>query len=123
MTSLCAILILVSLAVAVPATWAARAFGRRINALDGGGVMGQVKDAPRKVPNTGGIGLFLGVTVPLAAAMLVLSTGLADILSAKFPAMQDHLPGLITRLPMAASLLAGLLTLHIIVLIDDRPPL
>lgn len=123
MTSLCAILILIGLAIAIPATWLARAFGHRLNALDSGGVAGQVKEAPRKVPNTGGIGIFLGVALPLAGAMLALSTGLAEALAAQLPAIKPHLPGLTARLPDAAALLAGLFALHLIGLIDDRRPL
>ena len=123
MIALCLMIVVAGFAVALPATWAARAFGRRLNALDSGGVKGQVKEAPRRVPNTGGIGIFLGVGLPLAAAMLALSTGLADSLAAQFPAFQTHLPGLIKRLPEAAALLAGLLILHLIGVIDDRRPL
>ncbi len=120
MIALCALILLAGFAVALPATWAARAFGHRLNALDGGGVAGQIKEAPRKVPNTGGIGIFLGVGLPLAAALLALSTGVADRLSEQFQGLHAHLPGLIKRLPEAAALLAGILILHIIGVIDDR---
>jgi len=123
MTSLSAIFILVGFVVSLPATWGARTLGRRMRALDGGGVKGQIKDAARCVPNTGGVGIFLGVAVPLAATMLALSTGVADTLASQFPALKEHLPGLITRLPMAAAALAALLALHIIGVIDDRRPL
>jgi UDP-GlcNAc:undecaprenyl-phosphate GlcNAc-1-phosphate transferase len=122
-TLLCAIPLLIGFAVALPATWAARAFGRRLNALDGGGVAGQVKEAPRRVPNTGGIGIFLGVGVCLAGAILALTTGLAEALTESIPEIKPHLPGLIRRLPEAATLLAGLLVLHIIGVVDDRRPL
>lgn len=116
-------LILLSFAIAVAATWVARALGRRMNALDGGGVPGQIKEAPRRVPNTGGIGIFLGFALPLAGVLVALSAHMEGFFAAQFPAIEPHLPGLVKRLPDAAALLAGLFLLHIIGLIDDRRPL
>jgi len=123
MIPLLATLVLIGFAVAVPATVAARGIGRRMNALDGGGVPGQIKAAPRRVPNTGGAGIFLGVALPLAVAILAIWGGFGDRLGDIAPAVSRHLPGLITRLPEAATLLGGLFALHIVGLIDDRRPL
>jgi UDP-GlcNAc:undecaprenyl-phosphate GlcNAc-1-phosphate transferase len=123
MPALCALLVLVGLAVAVPATWAARAIGRRLNALDAPGVAGQVKEAPRRVPNTGGIGIFLGFAAPIAAALVAVNSGMADRLAAEFPAVAPHLPGLAARTGDALILLGAILVLHVVGLIDDRRPL
>lgn len=123
MPALCALLVLVGLAVAVPATWAARAIGRRLNALDAPGVAGQVKEAPRRVPNTGGIGIFLGFAAPIAAALVAVNSGPADRLAAEFPAVAPHLPGLAARTGDALILLGAILVLHVVGLIDDRRPL
>ncbi len=123
MPVLCALLVLVGLAVAVPATWAARAIGRRLNALDAPGVAGQVKEAPRRVPNTGGIGIFLGFAAPIAAALVAVNSGAADRLAAGFPAVAPHLPGLAARTGDALILLGAILVLHVVGLIDDRRPL
>lgn len=123
MPALCALLVLVGLAVAVPATWAARAIGRRLNALDAPGVAGQVKEAPRRVPNTGGIGIFLGFAAPIAAALVAVNSGAADRLAAGFPAVAPHLPGLAARTGDALILLGAILVLHVVGLIDDRRPL
>lgn len=123
MPALCALLVLVGLAVAVPATWAARAIGRRLNALDAPGVAGQVKEAPRRVPNTGGIGIFLGFAAPIAAALVAVNSGMADRLAVEFPAFAPHLPGLAARTGDALILLGAILVLHVVGLIDDRRPL
>lgn len=123
MPALCALLVLVGLAVAVPATWAARAIGRRLKALDAPGVVGQVKEAPRRVPNTGGIGIFLGFAAPIAAALVAVNSGAADRLAAEFPAVAPHLPGLAARTGDALILLGAMLVLHVVGLIDDRRPL
>lgn len=123
MPALCALLVLVGLTVALPATWAARALGRRLNALDAPGVAGQIKAPPRRVPNTGGIGIFLGVVAPIVAALATVNTGLAERLAGELPALAPHLPGLAARTGDAITLLAALLVLHILGLVDDRRPL
>ena len=123
MPALCALLVLVGLVVAIPATWAARAIGRRLNALDAPGVAGQVKEAPRRVPNTGGIGIFLGVAFPIVVALAAVNSGMADRFAAEFPSVAEHLPGLAARSADAFVLLGSLLVLHAVGLVDDRRPL
>ncbi|MBX3401830.1 MAG: undecaprenyl/decaprenyl-phosphate alpha-N-acetylglucosaminyl 1-phosphate transferase [Phycisphaeraceae bacterium] len=123
MPALCALLVLVGLVVAVPATWAARAIGRRLNALDAPGVAGQVKEAPRRVPNTGGIGIFLGVALPIVVVLAAVNSGLAVRFAADFPAIAEHLPGLAARSADAFVLLGSLFVLHAVGLLDDRRPL
>ena len=75
MTPLCLALILVSLAIAWPATALARSLGRKLNALDAPGVPGQIKASPRRVPNTGGIAIFIAVALPMLAGVLLVGTG------------------------------------------------
>lgn len=123
MPALCALLVIVGLTVALPATWAARALGRRLNALDAPGVAGQIKAPARRVPNTGGMGIFLGVVAPIVAALAVVNTSLAERLAGELPALAPHLPGLAARTGDAITLLAALLVLHILGLVDDRRPL
>lgn len=105
--------IAIGLLVAAPATWAARHFGRRLRALDAPGVAGQVKAAIRSVPNTGGVGVFLGVAIPLLAALVF---G-ASLLPAEL------VPQLESRRMTGVILLACTLGMHVLGLIDDRRPL
>jgi UDP-GlcNAc:undecaprenyl-phosphate/decaprenyl-phosphate GlcNAc-1-phosphate transferase len=121
---LCLALILVGLIVATPATWAARALGRRLGALDAPGVAGQVKAPLRRIPNTGGIGLFLGLALPMLAILAL-------------PALVDLAPHLLKWAPDFDSvqsnfnaqrtsgfiLLACVLVLHLVGVVDDRRPL
>lgn len=118
-------LIPIALIVSLVGTFIARALGRKLNTMDGAGVAGQVKAAPRKVPNIGGLGIFLGFALPLTALLLVL-TGIQAQQNTPsiIPAdLVEHLRGLASKTSSAWLLLAGAFLLHIIGLIDDRKPL
>jgi UDP-GlcNAc:undecaprenyl-phosphate GlcNAc-1-phosphate transferase len=130
MTSLCLSLILIGLLVSWPATWLARALGCKLNALDGAGVAGQVKAAPRRVPNTGGIGIFIAISLPMLAGLALfhqLDTSATAHWRTDFsflPAdLHDYADGIQQQTPAALILLGCLLILHIVGLIDDRRPL
>lgn len=124
MTLACLSLVLVGLAVSLPITLIARAVGRRLGALDSVGVPGQVKEARRFVPNTGGVGIFWGVFAPMVAGLVALHTGVLDQLAgANLPELASHLPGLRERTPDAIVLFVCALGLHVMGLIDDRRPL
>ncbi|MGD9689429.1 MAG: MraY family glycosyltransferase [Phycisphaerales bacterium] len=116
-------------AVALPMTWIMRAVGVRAGALDGAGVAGQVKAAPRRVPNTGGVAIFLGVAAPMAIGLAAIHTPWAADLARALPlgvteeSLESHLPGLRQTTPAAAALLLALLILHVLGVIDDRKPL
>ncbi len=117
----CLALVLVGLAVSLPVTLLARAAGRRLGALDSAGVAGQVKEARRPVPNTGGVGIFWGVFGPMAAGLAFLHAGVVESwASANAPALVEHLPGLRERTWDALVLMGGALVLHVLGLIDDR---
>jgi UDP-GlcNAc:undecaprenyl-phosphate GlcNAc-1-phosphate transferase len=123
MPTLALLLIAVAFVIAMPTTALMRSLGRRMGALDGAGVPGQVKAAARKVPNTGGLGIFLGIALPIMVGVTALSTALGDKLVEWFPAMAPHLPGLASKVPDAIVLVAGLSVLHVMGVIDDRKPL
>lgn len=116
----CLSLVLVGFAVSLPGTWLARRVGRRLGALDSAGVPGQVKAAARKVPNTGGVGIFLGFAAPVVAGLVVLRLLPAETAADLVPGIAAHLPGLAERTPMAVVLLLCALVLHVVGLIDDR---
>lgn len=120
MLLLCLLLIPLAFALGVPATLLARTLGRRLNALDSAGVAGQVKAPPRKVPNTGGVGIFLALAIPLLAGVLALKLGLLGTIADSLPALGEHLPGLSKQAGPGLALLGCLLVLHAVGLIDDR---
>jgi UDP-GlcNAc:undecaprenyl-phosphate GlcNAc-1-phosphate transferase len=123
-TLACLALVLAGLAVSLPVTALARGLGRRVGALDSPGVPGQVKEARRPVPNTGGVGIFWGVFLPIGAALVALHTGALDAWAGThLPELAVHLPGLRERTPDALVLLGGALVLHVLGLIDDRKAL
>lgn len=117
---------LISLLLTAVVIRVSRAFG----AFDSGGVAGQVKEAPRRVPNTGGIAIFWAIVLPMLFVMW-LFYGLDSSESAAWrtdvsfvPAdMGDHVAGLQRQMPLAFLVLGCLAWLHTLGLIDDRRPL
>jgi UDP-GlcNAc:undecaprenyl-phosphate GlcNAc-1-phosphate transferase len=123
MIGLCLLLVAVGFAVATPATAAARAIGRRLGAMDSPGVPGQVKAAARRVPNTGGLGVFAGVALPMLGGVVLGWTEAAEPFIRLAPELERHLPGIRAEAGAALWLLAGLAVLHVMGLIDDRRPM
>ncbi|HZW06271.1 MAG TPA: MraY family glycosyltransferase [Phycisphaerales bacterium] len=123
MTDAILLLLLGAFALAVPLTVCARAMGNRLNALDGAGVAGQVKEAARRVPNTGGVAVFGAVTLPLIAFLLALRFGMEERLVSFFPALAPHLERVKDQSGTYGWLLICLGVLHVMGLIDDRRPL
>jgi len=123
MTLLCLTLIMVALAISLPATAIVRTISRRMNAFDAAGVQGQVKDAPRRIPNTGGIAIYLALVLPILAGLAFIWFAGEVSLPAPFSRLADHAPGIRAQTPLALLLIACLTLLHIMGLIDDRRPL
>lgn len=109
-------------ALASVTTWLVLRASRRLGAFDSPPLPGQIKAAHRKVPNTGGIGIFVGVALPMLAGLLAVP--IAPSLAHTLPeALVPHLPGMHERLGMGAALLGSLILLHVMGLVDDRRPL
>lgn len=123
MPSLCALLILLSFLLAIPATLFARGVGRRLNALDGAGVPGQIKAAPRRVPNTGGVGIFLAIALPMLLGLVFLLIADDQLLARMHTDLPTYRAGARQQAAAAFALLGGLAILHIVGLLDDRKPL
>ena len=119
-------LAVVGVAISLPATALLCRVGRRLGTLDSTGAAGHAK-LLRKVPNIGGVGIFLAVALPLAVGLLVLHFIDATTLSEWFPGLTQHLPRLlegtdqtIPSTSTAAAMLGGMIVLHVLGLIDDR---
>ena len=116
-------LIGLGLVIALPTTWVVLRLSHRAQVFDSAPIEGQTKADLRKIPNTGGIAIAMGVLIP----MIVAAIGFGMISTASLPAiiepLSDHLPGLKSKLPLGWTLIACVLGLHVLGLIDDRRPM
>ncbi|MEZ6243494.1 MAG: MraY family glycosyltransferase [Phycisphaerales bacterium] len=115
-------LVAVGFAVAAPSVWIARRLGSRLGAMDTAPIEGQVKMAARPVPNTGGIGIYLGIALPLACG-LIAAWALGDGSGVVGAQIGEHLPGVRSMTPLALAFLISLTMLHGVGLLDDRRPM
>lgn len=115
-------LILLAGTLTAATTWIVLRLSRRFGAFDTAPIPGQIKAERRAVPNTGGIGIFAGIALPLLAALIAIPMAPShpDLLPA---AVRPHIEGMGERWTMAAALLCSLACLHVLGLIDDRRPL
>jgi UDP-GlcNAc:undecaprenyl-phosphate GlcNAc-1-phosphate transferase len=109
----CAALFIIGFLISLAGTAGARALGRRLGALDSPGAPGHAK-VLRKVPNTGGIGIFLGLWVPILAAVIG-AIAVPGLVAERFPSLD--VPAVV---PLASLLLLCLAVLHATGLRDDR---
>ena len=126
--ALCLLLCLLSFSLCLPLTWAVRTLSHRLGAHDSAPLPGQIKAAARRVPNTGGIAIFLSLALPLAIGALAvlispeLVSGAANVVGLGSE-IGSLLPGLAESAPKVLIFLAALLIIHVLGLIDDRRPL
>ncbi|HYE63865.1 MAG TPA: MraY family glycosyltransferase [Phycisphaerales bacterium] len=130
MASYVLMLIGVGFAVSLPATWVVRAVSNRLNAHDTEPVPGQVKEQRRRVPNTGGVAVFLGLVLPIAAGLVfanLLEGHSADKGGADYAwlpgAVREHIGGIQNQTRLGLLLLGSLTLLHVLGLVDDRRPM
>jgi UDP-GlcNAc:undecaprenyl-phosphate GlcNAc-1-phosphate transferase len=108
--------------LSVPLTWLMRWLGHRAGAHDTAPLPGQIKAPARKVPNTGGVAIFLAIALPLLAGVLAVRF-FPDLLISLAPAIRPHLPGLQESSSGVLWFLATLTVMHLLGLVDDRRPL
>ena len=120
MVWLCLALLLASLAISLPLTGVLITLGHRFRAYDSQGSPGHAKPELRRVPNTGGIAIFAGLAIPLAAGLTLVRFGATDSFTSRVPTLAEHLPGIAERTPPALTLLACLTILHVLGIVDDR---
>lgn len=116
---ICLALVAVSLAISLPSCVILVRAGHRLGLLDQIGSEAHKKHE-RVVPNTGGIGIFAGVAIPMAAALTAVWLVPESWWSETLPAVAEHIAGLRRMTPMGAIVLAGIAGLHVLGLIDDR---
>jgi UDP-GlcNAc:undecaprenyl-phosphate GlcNAc-1-phosphate transferase len=116
-------ILILALLAGVPAALTARWLGRKWQALDGAGVAGQIKEASRRVPNTGGIGIALVVLTGLACSLFVHLPSVAMWITTQVPDAAPHLQRWQSQTSSVLWLIASVLTLHVMGVIDDRKPL
>lgn len=109
--------------IAWPSTWVVLRLSRRAGAFDSAPIEGQVKPAHRRIPNTGGIAIAIGVLFPMIFAAIGFSLLDPGSLPGVLEPMGEHLPGLRSQLPLVWTLIGCVLGLHVLGLIDDRRPM
>ncbi|MFO0831325.1 MAG: MraY family glycosyltransferase [Phycisphaerales bacterium] len=111
--------------VSVVTTRLVRGVSARAGAHDTAPMAGQIKEARRRVPNTGGIAIFLAIALPILLLLGFLAPGQIDPHDWNLvPAdLHEHLAGLKAKVGDAGVLLACLLGVHLLGVLDDRRPL
>ena len=125
MVRLCLALIPLAFAVSLVATRLIRGVSHRAGAHDTNAVPGQIKEAPRRVPNTGGIAIFLAIALPILALLAFLASGsvVPNDWNLVPTDLHEHIAGLKSKVADAGLLLGALLGIHLLGVIDDRRPL
>lgn len=119
MTGLCLLLIPIAICISAPFCALLVKLGHRMQMFDSPGVVGQIKDRHRRVPNTGGVAIFWAIALPMLG-VLAISSFWPGLLPTS---AHEQLSYLTSKSPIALVLLGGMLILHIMGLIDDRRPL
>ena len=117
------ILIAAAFLISFPATWLILRLSRRIGAFDSAAIEGQIKADRRKIPNTGGIAIALGVLIPMIFAAAGFSMIDPNSLPTIFDPIKAHIPGLRSQLPLGWTLIACVFGLHLLGIVDDRKPM
>ncbi|MAO22514.1 MAG: hypothetical protein CMJ25_17340 [Phycisphaerae bacterium] len=123
MILLIVMLIGAGLLISLPTTWVVLRLSHRAGAFDSAPIEGQVKAASRRIPNTGGIAIVMGVLLPMICAAVGFGLLDAESLPSVLEPMGAYLPGLKSQLPLGWTLIGCLLGLHVLGLIDDRRPM
>lgn len=119
-------LIPVAFVCSLGGTWLVLRLSRRVGAFDTEAIAGQVKAERRAIPNTGGVGIAIGVLGPMVVGLAMLSAhagGMVDLVTLLPESAAKHLPGMVDMLGLGWVLVAATLGLHVLGVIDDRRPL
>ncbi|MFT5424906.1 MAG: UDP-GlcNAc:undecaprenyl-phosphate GlcNAc-1-phosphate transferase [Phycisphaerales bacterium] len=100
-----------------------RTISLRRGAVDSAPVEGQTKMAHRRIPNTGGIGIYLAIALPIVAALGLVGLASPESLPGFAQPVAEHLEGVRTEMGLGLGLLGSITLLHVLGLIDDRRPM
>ena len=126
MTPLILLLAVIAFLIALPVCGVVMRSSRAVGWVDAAGseahkpLLPGTRVGEGGVPNTGGAGVFVAVAWPMVAVLLsvwVVPTGWWD---RYLPAVAGHLEGLRRTSAIGGGLLAGLATVHVLGLYDDR---
>ncbi|QDU32408.1 WecA-like glycosyltransferase [Poriferisphaera corsica] len=95
---------------------------RRVGLLDQVGLESH-KRHQVPVPNTGGLGIFWAVAIPMILVLFGIWIIQPETYAEYVPQLYAHLPGLRSRTSMGGVVLIALAVLHLMGIIDDRKPL
>ncbi|MFM7133787.1 MAG: MraY family glycosyltransferase [Planctomycetota bacterium] len=111
-------LLLLGFAIAAPLTGVLARLGVKVGAMDGPGAKGHIKEI-RRVPNIGGIAIFLAVFAPMAAALALL-WAMPERVAEWAPPVEPHLERARETGGTWLVILLGGLAMHLMGLWDDR---
>ena len=97
------------LAISLPVSWLLVRVGHRMGALE-----------LRAVPNIGGVGIFLGIALPLLGGLLGVWMIDEATWGRLIPAIEPHLERIRETSPTAMAMLGCMTLLHVMGLVDDR---
>ena len=92
---------------------------RKLGLVDPSGIESH-KQHNRVVPNTGGVAIFAGLALPMAAGLLGVWLIPEAWWARNLPAVSEHLDGLRRSTSMGGGVLTAVCVLHVMGLIDDR---
>lgn len=113
----------VAFALSLALTGVVVRWSHRTGAWDTEAVPGQAKAERRRVPNTGGVGVFWSIALPLGAGVAAV-WAVPEIAPGLIPdAVLEHIEGARARTPLAVLALGLAAVVHALGVIDDRRPL
>lgn len=75
------------------------------------------------IPNTGGIGIFFGMALPMTAAMILVSVVSSNVWAEILPDLSIHIEGIWRVNQMVGAILVAMAVMFFMGLIDDRKPI
>ncbi|QQE10399.1 undecaprenyl/decaprenyl-phosphate alpha-N-acetylglucosaminyl 1-phosphate transferase [Planctomycetota bacterium] len=122
MVQICLSFIVVSFLIGFPIMAVILYASRRAGLLDQIGEEAHKKHLVA-VPNTGGIGIFWAVAIPMILILFGIWIVPKEVYEEYLPTVYMHLDGLRSRTSMGGAILIALAILHLMGMIDDRRPL
>ena len=117
-TFLLLLAILAGFLISAPLVWWLIRLGRRASMLDSAGSGGHQKQL-RSIPNIGGVGIFLGAILPLAAGVVFLWLTVGPA-SPEVPSTMDETNArILDQMGTWIAIIASCFVLHVIGVIDD----